>query len=33
VTPARLVSGFITERGITRASKDWLAAMFPDLAR
>lgn len=32
VTPARLVSGIVTERGITRASKEWLAAMFPDRA-
>jgi len=32
VTPARLVSGLVTERGVTRASSDWLAAMFPELA-
>jgi methylthioribose-1-phosphate isomerase len=32
VTPARLVTGLVTERGITRASKDWLSAMFPDRA-
>jgi methylthioribose-1-phosphate isomerase len=32
VTPARLVTGFVTERGITRASRDWLSAMFPDKA-
>ncbi|MFO1311854.1 MAG: S-methyl-5-thioribose-1-phosphate isomerase [Burkholderiales bacterium] len=32
VTPARLVTGFVTERGITRASREWLAAMFPDRA-
>jgi len=32
VTPARLVSGLVTERGITRASKGWLAAMFPERA-
>ncbi|MFO1413411.1 MAG: S-methyl-5-thioribose-1-phosphate isomerase [Burkholderiales bacterium] len=32
ITPARLVSGLITERGITRASKEWLAAMFPERA-
>ena len=32
VTPARLVSGLMTERGITRASKEWLAAMFPERA-
>jgi methylthioribose-1-phosphate isomerase len=30
VTPARLVSGLVTERGITRASSEWLAAMFPE---
>ena len=29
VTPARLISGLVTERGVTRASADWLAAMFP----
>jgi methylthioribose-1-phosphate isomerase len=32
VTPARLVTGLITERGITRASTSWLAAMFPQRA-
>jgi len=32
VTPARLVTGLITELGITRASKDWLATMFPHRA-
>jgi methylthioribose-1-phosphate isomerase len=32
VTPARLVSGLVTERGLTRASPDWLAAMFPERA-
>jgi methylthioribose-1-phosphate isomerase len=32
VTPARLVTGLVTERGITRASREWLAAMFPDRA-
>jgi methylthioribose-1-phosphate isomerase len=31
-TPARLVTGLITERGITRASKEWLEAMFPERA-
>jgi methylthioribose-1-phosphate isomerase len=30
ITPARLVTGFVTERGITRASREWLSAMFPD---
>jgi methylthioribose-1-phosphate isomerase len=32
VTPARLVTGLVTERGVTRASADWLAAMFPERA-
>ena len=32
VTPARLVTGLVTERGVTRASPDWLAAMFPERA-
>ena len=32
VTPARLVSGLVTERGVTRASPEWLAAMFPEHA-
>ena len=32
VTPARLVSGLVTERGVTRASTDGLSAMFPELA-
>ena len=30
VTPARLVSGLVTERGVTRASADLLATMFPE---
>jgi methylthioribose-1-phosphate isomerase len=30
VTPARLVTGLITERGICRASTESLAAMFPE---
>jgi methylthioribose-1-phosphate isomerase len=33
VTPARLVTGLITERGIAPASREGLAALFPDLAR
>jgi len=33
VTPARLVSGLVTERGIASASAQGLAAMFPELAR
>ena len=32
VTPARLVTGLVTERGVTRASREWLAAMFPQEA-
>ncbi len=30
VTPARLVSGLITERGVISASRGGLAAAFPD---
>lgn len=33
VTPARLVSGLITERGVCAASEQGLAGLFPDLAR
>ncbi len=33
VTPARLVTGLITERGICSASSEGLAGLFPDLAR
>ncbi len=32
VTPARLVSGLITERGVCEASADGLAALFPERA-
>ena len=32
VTPARLVTGLVTERGICPASAEGLAALFPDLA-
>lgn len=32
VTPARLVTGLITERGVCAASSDGLAQLFPDLA-
>ncbi len=32
VTPNRLVTGLITERGISPASEDGLTAMFPELA-
>jgi methylthioribose-1-phosphate isomerase len=30
VTPARLVTGFVTERGICPATKEGLASLFPD---
>jgi methylthioribose-1-phosphate isomerase len=33
VTPARLVTGLITERGVARASPEGLKAMFPDRVR
>lgn len=33
VTPARLVTGLVTERGIAGASRDGLAALFPEQAR
>lgn len=32
VTPARLVTGLITERGICEASEDGLAGLFPEMA-
>jgi len=32
VTPARLVSGLITERGIAPATREGLARLFPDRA-
>jgi len=32
ITPARLITGLITERGIARAA-EWLSAMFPDEQR
>ena len=32
VTPARLVTGIITERGVAAASRDGLASLFPDQA-
>lgn len=32
VTPARLVTGLITERGVCEASAEALSALFPDLA-
>ncbi len=32
VTPSRLVTGLITERGVCAASSDGLAALFPDLS-
>ncbi len=30
VTPARLVTGLITERGVCRASREGLRALFPE---
>jgi methylthioribose-1-phosphate isomerase len=33
VTPARLVTGLITERGIAKASREGLRAMFPERGR
>ncbi len=33
VTPARLVSGLITERGVCAASKDGMARLYPEFAR
>jgi len=30
VTPARLVSGLITERGVAAASRDGLLGLFPE---
>jgi len=32
VTPARLVTGLVTERGICPASREGLAALFPEAA-
>ena len=32
VTPGRLVTGLITERGICAATRDGLAGLFPDRA-
>ena len=32
VTPARLISGFITERGVTPATRDGLATLYPEHA-
>jgi methylthioribose-1-phosphate isomerase len=31
VTPARLVSGLITERGVCEASEDGLLGLFPEM--
>jgi methylthioribose-1-phosphate isomerase len=33
VTPARLVTGLITEQGLCEASEQGLAGLFPDRAR
>ena len=32
VTPARLVTGLVTERGVAKASREGLAALFPERA-
>jgi len=31
VTPARLVTGLITERGVANASRDGLLDLFPEM--
>jgi methylthioribose-1-phosphate isomerase len=33
VTPVRLITGFITERGVTPASRDGLARLYPEHAK
>ena len=33
VTPGRLVTGLITERGVCEASAEGLAGLFPDFAK
>jgi methylthioribose-1-phosphate isomerase len=33
VTPARLVTGLVTERGICEASREDIARLFPEMAR
>lgn len=33
VTPARLITGFITERGICSASEEGLLSLFPEKRR
>ena len=33
VTPARLITGFITERGVTPATRDGLATLYPEHAK
>ncbi|MFX4918154.1 hypothetical protein ABTB83_19555, partial [Acinetobacter baumannii] len=33
VTPARLVTGLVTERGIAAASREGLSALFPEHSR
>jgi methylthioribose-1-phosphate isomerase len=30
ITPARLITGFITERGITPATREGLALLYPE---
>ena len=33
VTPARLITGFITERGVAPATRDGLATLYPEHAK
>jgi methylthioribose-1-phosphate isomerase len=33
VTPMRLITGFITERGVTPATRDGLATLYPEHAK
>ena len=33
VTPARLITGFITERGVTPATRDGLFTLYPEHAK
>jgi len=32
VTPARLLTGLVTERGVAKASREGLLALFPERA-
>jgi methylthioribose-1-phosphate isomerase len=31
VTPARLVSGLVTERGVCKASRDGMLSLYPEM--